>query len=327
MLNDPFGEQVEAFIKSQDITMSGILAAQAELVSGYIPIQEKIYDSSVLLTGSGSWTVPAGITRLHVVLISGGQGGPGGYSGEDGGRGTGESTEYSYIMNVGPAGEGGKGASTGGSGGLVYEVDVEVTTGQAFTYSCGAGGAGGSSGSLGSMGTPSTLGEYTSEKGNSRPGGVTDLFSGKVYALPNTTPGRKGGRGTGSQGTGETITYNGQSWVPGKKPEHESGYASSAGYGGGAAIGSNGGDGKEHVGRYTTGDGGRGATPITPPASTAIGGGGAGGHGGGGGGGAGSYSIDKRVDPDAVLKSGDGGIGGSGGRGGTGGPGGIIVYW
>ena len=89
-------------------------------------------------TGSTTWTVPAGVTNVEVLVVAGGGGG--------GGNATGGQTP-----------QGG-----GGAGGLVYNPYFTVTPGAVLNVTVGAGGAGGTTGSnAGSAGGNSLFGTGT----------------------------------------------------------------------------------------------------------------------------------------------------------------------
>lgn len=77
---------------------------------------------AVHLTGSGTYHVPDGVTRLYVTAVGGGGGGGGSYAS------SGDSTH---------AGGG------GGAGAIALRVAVIVTPGQAIAYTAGAAGSGG----------------------------------------------------------------------------------------------------------------------------------------------------------------------------------------
>ncbi len=329
----PYGGTADVLLSSADLTLSGILRAQEKGVVGYkppLPESQTYYDQVVVLTGSGTWTVPEEIEgNGRAVLIGGGQGGPGGRSGGQGQKGGTSTGTGVYRVHAGSAGEGGAGAERGGEGGNIYELDLDLSPGQVFVYASGVGGLGGYNGAEGSRGSDTTFGPYSSASGAPRSAGYTEAISGTVYAQANQTPGVKGGSGTGSLDPskwnaefriGETVyAPDGSAWIPG---DSGAGYGyTTGGWGGGAAVGSNGGRGGNGTGSRT-GSGGTGASPVTPSPATVLGKGGAGGHGGGGGGGNGESRA-----PHSGITAGNPGSGGSGGRGGQGGPGGVIIYY
>jgi hypothetical protein len=82
-------------------------------------------DFVYLTSGSGNFTVPAGVTQLTYSIVGGGGGGSGGY--QIGGR----NNNYTFGDIVGGA---------GGSGGRLINQTLAVTPGQVIAYSVGAGG-------------------------------------------------------------------------------------------------------------------------------------------------------------------------------------------
>lgn len=275
-------KMVSACIVSLDTTMSGTLKSEMAALVGFLPPQpesSEYFDERVILTGSGEWTVPEGVTSYTRVLIGGGRGGSSGHRGESPAVRTPKSwTEKSdalrrYVgFNRGVSLEGGKGGEPGdaGDGGKVLvETVTDAVPGAKVSYACGKGGYGGvfSQGNdAGTPGTATTMGGATSDTGSSSEAGYTDAITGEVFAA-------KGKSGiAGSPGNGYTwsdgkytyrpspsITVDGVTYSAGKdKDEVEGedgrgdykiapygyvGYRWLGGYGGGAAAGSNGNDG------------------------------------------------------------------------------------
>lgn len=101
----------------------------------------------VELTGSGSWTVPTGVSSIRLFMVGGG-----------GGGGASVSTGTRYSVG-------------GGSAAGLYGMEMVVTPGAAISFACGAGGAGGvqstgASGSVtGSAGGDTTFGDWTARGG------------------------------------------------------------------------------------------------------------------------------------------------------------------
>ena len=81
----PYDKQmVSACIVSLDTTMSGTLKSEMTALVGFLPPQpesSEYFDERVILTGSGEWTVPEGVTELRAVVIGKGQDGTDGSSG------------------------------------------------------------------------------------------------------------------------------------------------------------------------------------------------------------------------------------------------------
>lgn len=275
-------KMVSACIVSLDTTMSGTLKSEMTALVGFLPPQpesSEYFDERVILTGSGVWTVPEGVTSYTRVLIGGGRGGSSGHRGESPAMRTPKSwTEKSdalrrYVgFNRGVSLEGGKGGEPGdaGDGGKVLvETVTDAVPGAKVSYVCGKGGYGGvfaQGNDAGTPGTATTMGGATSDTGSSSEAGYTDAITGEVFAA-------KGKSGiAGSPGSGYTwsdgkytyqpspsITVDGVTYSAGKdKDEVEGedgrgdykiapygyvGYRWLGGYGGGAAAGSNGNDG------------------------------------------------------------------------------------
>lgn len=254
---DPYDrEMVDACIASMDITMSAKARAETSALVGFKPPQPgttPYYDARQVLTGSGQWVVPEGVTSVRAVLFSGAQGGaPGAAGGSAGGSKT---HSWSHVSGItgqvtssgrvtlwsGQGGTGGAGGS-GGQGARVYQINLDVTPGQSIQYACGQGGSGGNYGtSAGNVGSDTTFGGASSASGSS-PGaqGWTDPVTQEVFAVPGAT-GLPGGNGAGAipgyeipnnssnlsqilryQPSTAAIDEDGRSW-PGA-PTRESGY-------------------------------------------------------------------------------------------------------
>ncbi|MFR0798477.1 MAG: hypothetical protein ACLSHJ_06850 [Oscillospiraceae bacterium] len=129
-----------------------------------------LYTERAVFTESGSWTAPAGKTRLRVILV--GHGGNG-TDGEDG--------------NFARAGKNG----VDGLGGLVWADTIQINEQQTFAIT---------------IGEDAVFGPYSSANGKRYPNGYSDIQSGDSFArtgvaVPKsgTGDGGKGGKG-GSQG-------------------------------------------------------------------------------------------------------------------------------
>lgn len=275
-------KMVSACIVSLDTTMSGTLKSEMAALVGFLPPQPETteyYDERVLLTGSGEWTVPEGVTTYTRVLIGGGRGGSSGHRGESPAVRASKSWTGKYDvlrrfvgLDNGVSLEGGKGGEPGeaGDGGKVLvETVTDAVPGAKVSYACGKGGYGGvfaQGNDAGALGTATTMGGATSDTGSSSEAGYTDTITGEVFAA-------KGKSGiAGSPGNGYTwsdgkytyqpspsITVDGVTYSAGKNKEEVEGedgrgdykiapygyvgYSWRGGYGGGAAAGSNGNDG------------------------------------------------------------------------------------
>ena len=375
----PYDKQmVSACIVSLDTTMSGTLKSEMAALVGFLPPQPETteyYDERVLLTGSGNWTVPEGVTTYTKVLIGGGQGGKCGANGSsaearaswtetDDGT-TDSRRRYVYV----PRGEGALGGEPGeaGEGGKVLvETVTDAVPGAKVPYACGVGGVGALSGSTedGSHGTATTMGGSSSDSGSSSPNGYTDPVTGDTYAMPGDA-GIAGSRGHGYKIENNqyveipspAITVDGVTYMAGADSTASGedgsgnwtsgdygyvGYDWYGGYGGGAAVGSNGGaataQGSGHVSSSSSSvisaSGGAGANASVPLKETRYGYGGNGGNGGGGAGGYGYADSHQTTSKSgsfqtASLYAQDGAAapGGLGSDGGEAGDGCIIIYY
>ena len=310
--HDSFGDETEAYLRQIQLGITSIQAAACEFVEGYVPTSRGIYSHSVVLTGSGSWTPPEGVTECQAILIGGGSGGQSGSEGE-----------YGYGVETWPIGSGAGGsAGKGGRPGKSFAVRIVGIAGS-VAYGCGSGGASDTDG------TATTFGGFSSASGSVAPRGVMDLMTGEMFAL-NGADGADGGRGAASNDDRQIVTFGGGAWIAGEQglSYHLGEFGIDGGGGGGAAVGANGGDGsaysiQENPTRYIGGAGGTGATPIAGADATVYGSGGDGGHGGGGGGQGGNAYMSIL----AYNVRGRGGDPGQGSQGGRGGDGCIIVYY
>lgn len=150
-----------------------------------------LYNRRAVLTGAGQWTVPAGVTTVLAILVSGGDAGTDGTDGSFDGAGT-------------------DGAD--GLGGKVLVQSLPVNPGAVLAYACGAGGT-----APGGLGTATTFSTLSSARGT-RYNGYTDIRSGDVYGrdgvqLPLDGSGDGGIRGlggnAGKQHTVRTKLYIG----------------------------------------------------------------------------------------------------------------------
>ena len=150
-----------------------------------------LYNRRAVLTGAGQWTVPAGVTTVLAILVSGGDAGTDGTDGSFDGAGT-------------------DGAD--GLGGKVLAQSLPVNPGAVLAYACGAGGT-----APGGLGTATTFATLSSARGT-RYNGYTDIRSGDVYGrdgvrLPLDGSGDGGIRGlggnAGKQHTVRTKLYIG----------------------------------------------------------------------------------------------------------------------
>ena len=192
-------KMVSACIVSLDTTMSGTLKSEMAALVGFLPPQpesSEYFDERVILTGSGEWTVPEGVTSYTRVLIGGGQGGKHGGKGEDGKQRTASWTErvlgtltYNWSGYLpGAISKGGVGGEGGFGGKVLIETVNDATPGESIAYSCGAAGAGATTdGAEGENGTATTMGGSSSDSGSSSNIGYTDPVTGEVFAAKGDT--------------------------------------------------------------------------------------------------------------------------------------------
>lgn len=215
-------KMVSACIVSLDTTMSGTLKSEMTALVGFLPPQPEsteYYDERVILTGSGEWTVPEGVTSYTRVLIGGGRGGSSGHRGESPAVRTPKSWTEKYDalrryvgLDNGVSMEGGKGGEPGeaGDGGKVLvETVTDAVPGAKVSYACGTGGYGGvfaQGNDVGAPGTATTMGGATSDTGSSSEAGYTDAITGEVLP-PKAKAASRAARATATHGAmGSTPT-------------------------------------------------------------------------------------------------------------------------
>lgn len=201
---------VIACLESADINLSNTLKANETLLVGFVPPKPETgyITERVVLTGSGTWKKPAGVTRIEYVLIGPGQGGRAGKKGEPGSATT---LSFSYsLLGINTRysgkhpGEGGKGGEGGapGHGGKIYRGEMDLSVIDELEYSCGPGGTGATYDESnpeaeGNEGNATTLGDISSDLGSSSEFGYTDIITGEVYATTGLQ-GISGGNGAGT---------------------------------------------------------------------------------------------------------------------------------
>jgi len=306
--------------------------------------------TSYTSTGSGTFSVPSGVSLLDVLVVAGGGGGG------------------CWV------------ASGAGAGGLIYRPAFPVTPGGSVSYTVGSGGGGayndGSYSQLhdnvrdfpqrgqegtnaAKIGQDSVFGTLTA-RGGGRGGSYAPSQSGHThtdggsgggapastdqtaFAAGNTKTSDKIHAGIQSQQPGESGQYgfgNPGGYVGQSDPFSPNYYGGGGGGAGGAGSTSNGqsgpagngGVGKQYAisgSQVYYAGGGAGGKHGTSPSGTAVG------QGGNGGGGQGFGQVGATVNPNANGTAnrggGAGGVGYTGGqasRGGTGGSGIVIVKY
>lgn len=233
-------------IASMDVTLSGVLKGDSDVLVGYVPPQPEdveYFDHREVITKSGTWTAPDGVSEGVAVLIGGGQGGFSGWKGGEtesvknisytsGGIG-----KYNYRGYFASQGGAGGEAGEGGSGGRILVVNFTVPTSRSMRVVIGTGGAGGiftpDGTQAGAQGTATIFGSYTSANGSPNVRGYTDTVTGEVFAKSGPS-GVAGGSGSGgptetpshwtiepeelfTEGT-EVIGPDGRIWTPDRLP-------------------------------------------------------------------------------------------------------------
>jgi hypothetical protein len=262
-----------------------------------LPGNTPVGTANVVLSGSGNWTCPPGVTQITVFAVGGGAGGGSGSSSTNGaGGGGGESatqvftvvpgTNYAYV--VGPGGAGGTPSGHGGSNGsdttfVVGAVTLRAhgaTGGVSVGYSAagGNGGSGSTAPSHFNGGQGGNTNPYAGGGGSSA-GTASTGNAGNGYSQAGVAPSGGGGGGNGS-GTGSFAGAAGAVPGGGGGGSYLTGFAGGAGANGTIVISYPGGAPTNNGAAAPAGGGGGGAggpSANTPgSAGTAPGGGGGG---------------------------------------------------
>nr|DAU53184.1 MAG TPA: hypothetical protein [Caudoviricetes sp.] len=336
-------QQTLACIASRETKISGLLKSRTSALVGFLPPQpesSEYYDERVVLTGSGTWTVPDDVTTLRAVLVDQGADGTDGADGAAGASTslimtTAESQVQSFTrqVNGGKGGAGGE-AGLGGLGGRILSADLDVTPGASFAYS---------------VAEEATFGDLSSANGSRSDAGFTDPITGDVYGKKGDDglaggAGGDGGNFTNMQGSdgaavGDAPGGAGQKgYSTGRLPITSGGTigyvtrAISGNAGGGAARDTQGGAFSSGSNFLTNSRGGNGANAPDAEPAPSYGCGGNGGSGGGGGGGATGFYISVSMNSGYtysfdVWYTASGGSKGAGSKGSSGKPGCIILYY
>lgn len=127
-----------------------------------------LYQSRAVITESGTWTAPAGVTSLRLILVGRGGDGTGG-------------TDGTYDD---PGVDG-----TDGLGALVWADTVNINSGQSFAVA---------------FGSHTTFGAYSSANGKRYTNGYTDIASGDSFARTGVAAPLAGSGDGGAGGVGGT---------------------------------------------------------------------------------------------------------------------------
>ena len=151
-----------------------------------------MFERCVVLTGSGTWTPPAGVTEIRYIMGQGAQGSTAGQNGQ---------TFRDDGFGSKPASKGADG--TPGKPGRILSGTASVNAGTPIAYSCGKGTEAGAFGAIVPEGEDTTFGpNLTTANGTIYPDGYTDIASGNAYGragvekpLDGTSDGPAGGEG------------------------------------------------------------------------------------------------------------------------------------
>lgn len=213
---DPFDRQmVQACLKSLDIKISGTLKATVSALVGFKPPQvddSQTLDERIVLTGSGTYQIPAGTTLIRYVLISGAQGGHCGQKGGD--VGTSPSVSWSDPTwgdqyrgcGLADGGVGGEGGAPG-AGARILEGTLDISDIVSIPYSCGLGGLGAAydpDDPDGAAGSDTELGAATTAGAQAPEDGYTDPITGEKYGGIGDQ-GIPGGKGAGKAAEVTTV--------------------------------------------------------------------------------------------------------------------------
>lgn len=152
-----------------------------------------LYQNRAIVTADGTWTAPAGVSSLRLILVGGGDGGGSGADGD--------------WWEAGADG-------TDGLGGRVWAGTVNINERQAFLVSIGQGGG------IGQEGGATVFGAYSSANGSRFDPSYTDVANGGAYGrtgvkrpLAGTGDGGRGGDG-GEKGNRHRETTYGADGKP-----------------------------------------------------------------------------------------------------------------
>ena len=180
-----------------------------------------LFENRAVVSESGTFHVPAGVSSVRLILVGGGQGS---------GRGGDGYVAPGGSSNIGPGDEvtsayGEHGVS--GHGGKVWSGVINVNPDTDYAVVIGKGGAPGETvGKAGAEGGETTFGVYSSANGKVYSPSFTDLASGDAYgrtgvAAPKsgTGDGAKGGAG-GNPGAGHYKEYKKNASKPSGGPNY-----------------------------------------------------------------------------------------------------------
>lgn len=376
-------ETKQGLITEMNITMSGKIKAKTKFLLDYTPSGAVTgFENYTIITSNTTWEKngnyvyvngvalkdeddnPIQVDKIRIICIGGGNGGSGGFDGTAGTSGSwsqaGSSISSSDITsNYLTGGIGGSGGVAGkeGKGGKVFEISLDLVSGDSGNITIGQGGTGGTKNdeTIATNGTETSFTKgnatYTSLNGRSYAFGYTEVLSGRTFATTGKSAldGGNGGDGgirfngdantlcNGGKGDNVGDFIGGNGVVASRIEMGERGhsgweYRYLSGCGGGGASGTANGSDAVYNGRYGE-IAGAGANGGSGANATEYGGGGGAGNGGGGGGGGsgwwGWYQIWslQRWNWWYSYINFNGASGGTGGNGGNGSQGCLIIYY
>ena len=137
-----------------------------------------LFENVIVLTGSGTWTPPDGVTEIRYIMGQGAQGSTAGQNGDT----------YRYESGLGDAPPTRANDGTPGKPGRILSGTANVNPGVAISYSCGRGSNAGAYGETVPDGEDTTFGpNLTTANGKIYENGYTDIASGNSYGRSNVS--------------------------------------------------------------------------------------------------------------------------------------------
>lgn len=180
-LNESSATTGRRMVQTFDLSSGVLKGCQSTLLQADGSFQ---FESREVITAAGTWTAPAGATRLRLILVGKGA------DGEAGQKGTYDSQMENTDGTITSESQGRHGADgADGIGGLVWTGTIDINPQQQFPVSFDAQGN-------------TVFGAYSSANGQRYPYGFSDVASGDSYARtgvadpkPGSGDGGKGGEG------------------------------------------------------------------------------------------------------------------------------------
>lgn len=134
-----------------------------------------LFQNRAVITENGTWTAPAGVSQLRIIVVNGGTGGT------DGTDGTWSSAGKDGVDGV---------------GGKVYAATININEQQAFNVSIGEGG------DTGQTGGTTVFGAYSGDNGKLFLPSYTDIANGEAFARTGVLSPADGTGDGGAKGKG-----------------------------------------------------------------------------------------------------------------------------